>query len=347
MPPILRSFMRSALAGMLAAAIASPAPAADKVAVGTGGSASDAPFYIAYDRGFFKDEGLDVDLIVLDSGAKVIAPLGTGELDVGSGALSVGFWNALVRGVKFRIVADRGHAEPGYLYQTVFMRKDLVDSGQFKSLKDLKGMRMGFAAQGVTSLSLLNEATKFAGIKFEDVTPVYLSFPQQIAALQNKALDGTLLIEPQATVAVNAGYGVRFMDTNEFYPYQQISVIFYSDKFARERKDVADKFMRAWLRGVRAYNDAIKGGKIAGPGADEVVQTMAKSFNMKPALVREMYSQAVHVDGAVNGAGIQKDLDFFLKQGWVNGQIKASDVIDMSFAQKASAELGAYQRKSQ
>ena len=341
------SLILTALAGVLAASIAGEAQAIDKVVVGTGGSASDAPFYIAYDRGFFKDEGLDVDLIVLDSGAKVIAPLGTGELDVGSGALSVGFWNALVRGVKFRIVADRGHTEKGYLYQSVFMRKDLIDSGKFKSLADLKGMRMGFAAQGVTSLSLLNEAAKFAGIKFEDVIPVYLSFPQQIAALQNKGLDGSFLIEPQATAAVNAGYGVRFMDTNEFYPHQQISVIFYSDKFARERKDVADKFMRAWLRGVRAYNDALAGGKIAGPGADAVVQTMAKSFNMNPALVREMYSQAVDVSGAVNAAGIQKDLDFFLQQGWVTGQIKASDVIDMSFASKASADLGAYQRKSQ
>ena len=344
MAPSLRLPIRAALAGVLAANFATAAQAADKVAVGTGGSASDAPFYIAYDKGFFKDEGLDVDLIVLDSGAKVIAPLGTGELDVGSGALSVGFWNALVRGIKFRIVADRGHAQPGYLYQTVFMRKDLIDSGQFKSLKDLKGLRMGFAAQGVTSLSLLNEAAKYAGIKFEDITPVYLSFPQQIAALQNKALDGTLLIEPQATVAVNAGYGVRFMDTNEFYPYQQISVIFFSDKFATQRKDVAEKFMRAWLRGVRSYNDAIKDGKIV--GADEIVATMAKSFNMNPVLVREMYSQAVDVTGAVNAAGVQKDLDFFLAQGWVTGQIKASDVIDMSFAQKASAELGPYQRKS-
>ena len=344
MAPSLRLPIRAALAGVLAANFAIAAQAADKVAVGTGGSASDAPFHIAYDKGFFKDEGLDVDLIVLDSGAKVIAPLGTGELDVGSGALSVGFWNALVRGIKFRIVADRGHAQPGYLYQTVFIRKDLVDSGQFKSLKDLKGLRMGFAAQGVTSLSLLNEAAKYAGIKFEDITPVYLSFPQQIAALQNKALDGTLLIEPQATVAVNAGYGVRFMDTNEFYPYQQISVIFFSDKFATQRKDVAEKFMRAWLRGVRSYNDAIKDGKIV--GADEIVATMAKSFNMNPVLVREMYSQAVDVTGAVNAAGVQKDLDFFLAQGWVTGQIKASDVIDMSFAQKASAELGPYQRKS-
>jgi NitT/TauT family transport system substrate-binding protein len=346
MPHVWLAMIWTALA-LLEASFASAAQAADKVAVGTGGSASDAPFYIAYDKGFFKDEGLDVDLIVLDSGAKVIAPLGTGELDVGSGALSVGFWNALLRGVKFRIVADRGHAEPGYLYQTVFMRKDLVDGGQFKSLADLKGMRMGFAAQGVTSLSLLNEAAKFAGIKYEDVVPVYLSFPQQIAALQNKALDGTFLIEPQATAAVNAGYGVRFMDTNVFYPHQQISTIFYSDKFARERKDVADKFMRAWLRGVRAYNDAIKGGKIAGSGADEVVQTMAKNFNMKPELIRDMYSQAVDVDGAVNAAGIQKDLDFFQKQGMVAGQIKASEVIDMSFARNASAGLGPYQRKPQ
>src|SRR5262249_38912653 len=196
-------------------------------------------------------------------------------------------------------------------YQTGFMRRDLIDSGQFKSLADLKGKRMGFAAQGVTSLSLLNEAAKFAGIKFEDMTPVYLSFAQQIAALQNKALDGTLLIEPQATVAVNAGYGVRFMDTNVFYPNQQISVIFYSDKFVNERKAVADKFMRAWLRGVRVYNDAVKGGKLAGSGADDVVATIAKSFNMNPTLVREMYAQAVHVDGSVNAAGIQRDLDFF------------------------------------
>jgi len=158
---------------------------------------------------------------------------------------------------------------------------------------------MGFAAQGVTALSLLNEATKFAGIRFEDVTPVYLSFPQQIAALQNKALDGTLLIEPQATVAVNAGIGVRFMDTNMFYPRQQISVIFYSDKFATERKDTAEKFMRGWLRGVRAYNDAVKDGKIAGKGADEVVETISKNFNLEPKLVREMYSQAVDPTGAV------------------------------------------------
>ena len=231
--------MAATLAGVMLA-MSAAAQAADSVTVGTGGSASDAPFYIAQDRGYFKDENLDVKLLVLDSGAKVIAPLGTGELDVGSGALSVGFWNALVRGVKFRVVADRGHTEKGFYYQSVFMRKDLVDSGAMKSLKDLVGKRMGFAAQGVTSLSLLNEAAKSVGFKFEDVTPVYLSFPSQIAAMQNGALDGSFLIEPQATVAASAGYGVRFMNTDDFYPHQQISVLFYSEKFATERAEVAE-----------------------------------------------------------------------------------------------------------
>jgi NitT/TauT family transport system substrate-binding protein len=333
------------LAAVLGASLANDAHAADRVKIGTGGSASDAPFYIAQDKGFFKDEGLEVDLIVLDSGAKVIAPLGTGELDVGSGALSVGFWNAMVRGVKFRIVADRGHTEKGYLYQTVFMRKDLIDSGQVKTLKDLKGKRMGFAAQGVTSLSLMNEMANYAGISYGDMIPVYLSFPQQIAALQNKALDGSFLIEPQATAAVNAGIGVRFVDTNEFYPNQQISVIFYSEKFATDRRAVADRLMRAWIRGVRAYNDTIQGGKIAAPGSADIVQIMSTNFNMKPELIREMYSTAVDVNGAVNAAGIQKDLDFFLKQGWVTGQIKSGDVIDMSYAQKAASALGPYKKK--
>ena len=57
MAPSLRLPIRAALAGVLAANFAIAAQAADKVAVGTGGSVSDAPFYIAYDKGFFKDEG--------------------------------------------------------------------------------------------------------------------------------------------------------------------------------------------------------------------------------------------------------------------------------------------------
>ncbi len=340
-----RAAAAAALLGLLALLPGPRGVRAETVAVGIGGSASDAPLYIAQQKGYFRDEGLEVRLVVLDTGAKIIAPLATGELQVGSGALSVGFYNAIERGVKIRIVADRGHTEPGYFYQSVFIRKDLIDSGAFRSLKDLKGKRIGFAAPGVTALSLLNEAAKAAGIAYDDVTPVFLSFPQQAVALENKGIDGAMFIEPQATELVRQGIGVRFMNTEEFYPHDQITVLFYSDKFATERHDAGLRFMKAWLRAVRFYNDALVEGKIAGPGADDITQIMVKAFKLTPEIVRDMYSQAVDPDGKVILASMQKDLDFFRSKGWVKNPLRLQDIVDMSFAERASAELGPYRRK--
>ena len=336
-----------AVVSSVASVAAHPAEAADKVQVGTGGSAGDAPFYIAEARGYFKAADLDVTVLVLDSGAKVIAPLGTGELDAGSGALSVAFYNAIARGIRFRIVADRGHTEPGFhLYQTIFIRRDLIDSGRFKSLADLKGARFGFAASGVASLSVLNEAARLGGLQFEDVTTVFMPFPQMIAAFENKAIDGAIYIEPQATLMVKRGMGVRFMGTESFYPGQQISVIFFSDKFATERAAVAQRFIKAWLKAVRDYNDALDGGRLVAKGAEPVVDIVAQNFNLKPDIVRDMYSHAVSPTGAINKAALQKDLDFFVSKGWVTSPPRLDDIIDMSFAAKANADLGPYTKQA-
>jgi NitT/TauT family transport system substrate-binding protein len=75
------------------------AAAAERINVAVIGSMVDTPFYIARDKDFFKNEGLDVNFVSFDSGAKAIVPLATGELDIGSGALSVAFYNAMGRGV--------------------------------------------------------------------------------------------------------------------------------------------------------------------------------------------------------------------------------------------------------
>jgi NitT/TauT family transport system substrate-binding protein len=340
---LARTFKRIRAPVMLIACLftASSAQAADKVRVGVGGSSSDAPLYLAKDLGFFGDEGLDVDIINLDSGAKIMAPLGTGELDVGAGALSVGFYNILGRGVKLKIVADRGHTDATSLYQTVFIRKDLVDSGRYKTLRDLKGLRMGYAAAGVTSLSLMNEASKAAGISFDDTTPVFMPFPNMVAALQNKALDGALLIEPQETQIERLGLGVRMQNTNDFYPNQQISVIFYSEKFATEHRDVALRFMKSWLRGVRAMRDSIENGKIA-PTATKTLGVLTKNLDMPADILTAIYMNAVNASGDINRVGIEKDLAFFNSQGWVTDPVDLDKVIDLSFAKEANRLLGPY-----
>jgi NitT/TauT family transport system substrate-binding protein len=321
------------------------ASATDKVNVGLGGSSVDTPFYLARDKGFFKDEDIDVNFIVFASGAGEIAPLGTGELDVGSGAASVGLYNAIARGVGIRVVADKGHTAPGYQYQSLIVRKSLIDSGEFKSLKDLKGKRVGMAAQGVTTLSYLNQAAKAGGISFSDVTPVFMPMPDQVAAMKNDALDASILPEPPGTLIVDAGIGVRFMNTEDFYPYGEVTMVFYGEKFLQEKPELARRFMRAYLRGVRAYNDTLKEGRVQASATD-MVALMVKYFKLTPELVTKMYAPAVDPNGMIQVKSMQKDLDFFREQGWVKQPIDLTNVIDMSIAEKASADLGPYVHNS-
>ena len=67
------------------------------------------------------------------------------------------------------------------------MRKDLADSGRYKSLADLKGMTIATASQGAGSESSLNEALKKGGLKFTDVNVVYMGFPEMLAAFRTRA----------------------------------------------------------------------------------------------------------------------------------------------------------------
>ena len=87
------------------------------VTVGLPAVVTDAPFFIAQANGYFKDEGLTVHFEDFASAAKMIAPLGAGEIDVGAGAPSVGLYNAVARGIGIKIVADKGHIAPGYGWQ--------------------------------------------------------------------------------------------------------------------------------------------------------------------------------------------------------------------------------------
>jgi NitT/TauT family transport system substrate-binding protein len=339
---VTRTIAHFGFVAFLVLVCGAPTQAADKINLAVIGSAVDTPFYIARDKGYFKDEDLEVNFINFDSGARVIVPLATGDLDIGSGALSVSFYNAMARGVLIRIVADKGHTAPGFYYQSVFVRKDLIDDGAVRGLKDLKGKRMGFAAPGVTALSVVNEAATAAGISFDDIEPVYMNFPMQVVALKNRAIDASILVEPAATLAANEGFGVRFMNTEEFYPNDQIAAVFYTHRFASARPDAARKFMQAYLRGLRTYTDALTDGRLVGPKAREVADTMVTNFRLRPELIAQMYSPALDPDGALSTASIRKDFGFFRNKGWLTGSLDLDQVIDTSIAKKASAELGPY-----
>jgi len=339
--PVLR------LVALGAAVVASLSVASAQTTVGVGMTnvSSDASFFIADKKGYFRDEGIAVTMTPFASAAKMIAPLGTGQLEVGGGTVAAGLYNAVERGINMKIVADKASVKDGYEYSTLLVRKDLVDSGRYRSLADLKGMNVATGAQGSGSESSLNEALKKAGLKFADVNVVYMGFPEMLAAFKNKGIDACITNEPTVTRAIQGGFAVRG-SKDTIYPGQQTAVVLFSDEFIKQRA-VAQKFMNAYIRALRDYNDALKDGRLAGPGADGIIAILNEYTNIKdPAAYRAMTPFAANPDGHVNAASLKNDFEFFRERNLVSGRITVDQVVDNSFADEAMRKLGKYQPKN-
>ena len=334
------------LSGLALDAARAPADAAEQVKIGISRTISDAGYYMADAMGFFRDEGIDVSITGFNSAAQMIAPLGTGELDVGGGTVSAGFYNAVGRGILMKIVADQASIKPGYGYSSLMVRKDLVDSGRYKSFADLKGMKVAIGAPGTGTASALNEALKKGGLKYSDVDVV--GFPEHLPTYRNKGIDASITNEPTMTRAIEDGVAVRVAGNDITYPDQQTAVTFYADNFIRNRRDVAERFMRAYLRGVRMYNDALKDGRLAGPKANEVIPILVKYTTIKDeSMFRRMVPSYCNPDGEVNVTSLKKDLEFFRELGLIEKKDASVDgVVDSSFAKAAVAKLGPYRAQA-
>jgi NitT/TauT family transport system substrate-binding protein len=315
-----------------------------QVRIGTARTMSDSGYYLADALGFFRDEGIAVTLTGFNSAAKMIVPLGTGELDVGGGTVSAALYNAVARGINLKIVADQASMKPGYGYSSLMVRKDLVDSGRYKGFADLKGLKVAIGAPGTGTASALNETLKRGGLTYGDVEVVYLGFPEHLPAYTNRGIDASITNEPTMTRAIEAGVAVRIVGNDVTYPDQQTAVVFYADDFIRNRRDVAERFMRAYLRGIRFYNDALKDGHLAGPRAEEVIRVLVANTPIKDAaLYRRVVPSAVNPDGGVNMTGLRRDLDFFRELGLIESRDMTVDrVVDNSFVKAALEKLGPY-----
>ena len=319
----------------------------DVVKVGLTNVATDIGLFVAHKRGYFKDEGLDVQFTTFDSAARMMAPFAAGDLDVSAGAPSAGFFNAVGRGIDMRIVADKVSTPPGRPSQTLVVRKALVESGRFKTLADLKGLRFANTAPGTAAWGTMYRILAKAGLKPSDVDLVSLGFPQQVIALANGAIDVALPAEPMTTEAVGKGYGVKVITDDEVFPYHQIAVIFYSGKFSKERPDAARKFMKAFIRGVRDHNDAIdEKGMFVGAKGEGIIAILNEYTSIKdPAFYRSFPLAFCNPDGTLNVDSIRQDYAAFKTAGFITNDIDPEKAIDMSFLDAALKELRPYKKK--
>jgi len=316
---------------------AAPTQAAPtKVKVGQIGAVSYAGIFIAQEKGFFKSEGLDVELITFKAAPQTLPALATDEVQLSGSAVTPALFNAFARGITMKLIADKGRVSQGFGWAAIVIRSDLADT--IKDFKDLKGRKFAVLGKGVSSTAQLGKALELGKIQPSEIEMIELGLPEMVAALSNKAIDGATLLEPFVTFATARNVGVRWKGMEEFLPFTgQNGVIIASQKFVEQKPDAARRWMTAYLKGTRAYVDAVT----RGIDRDSINAILAKHTAIKDiAVLTKIAPTGFDPNGRMEVKSLEADQDWFLKLGLQQARADLGKVIDYRFADYAVSRLG-------
>ncbi|RMF79013.1 MAG: hypothetical protein D6737_12925, partial [Chloroflexi bacterium] len=257
-----------------------------------------APYFVAKDKGYFEDLGLDVELELFRSGDPMIAPLSLGQLDVGGGEIGPALINAVNAGLDVRVVGGHSSQPPGFGAVPLIVRDDLVESGEVTSVADLAGKRLAINIERGVAEYLLNSALSQFGLSIDDVEIVAIPFPEMPAALANDAIDGAILPHPLAGQPLASGEGVVLMNGDEVANNPQNGVIYFGKRMLEEEnREVAVRFLMAFLMAARDMQD---GEDYTFRDDPEIVSTIAAWTGVPEAAVQNGVAYYVQPNGQIN-----------------------------------------------
>ena len=202
---------------------------------------SDAGLFIANDKGYFREQGFEIQSLLFQNAQQMVSPLGAGQLDVGGGATSASLLNAVARDVPIRIVADKGSTPPGFGFQGLVVRKELIDRGAFSGCSSFKGYRIAVSGRRPEPRACDRRACPprlwIGNARYPESCRLS-SFPDMPAAARNGAIDAAILIEPLLTNSLANGTIGLYKRTDEFYPNQQIAVLLYAPHMITQQRPV-------------------------------------------------------------------------------------------------------------
>ncbi|ASF38247.1 taurine ABC transporter substrate-binding protein [Halobacillus halophilus] len=308
------------------------------VMIAEDGAASGAGFYIAKEKGYFDDYNIDVKFTQFANSDDMLPALAAGEIDIAGGVSTASFFNAIAQGIDVKIIADKGHYIKGDSYFSFVIREELKD--EIKDYSDLKGKRVAVSSQNAVDDYIFRSMLEHAGLKESDVEFVLMSdFGNMLAAMGNGSIDAALQIEPLITQGIEQGLHVRLGDATDFAPDAQIAMVLGSPEFIEQETDVSLRFMAAYLKGVRDYNDAF----IKGEGKEEVIDIMTKHTALKdPALWEKVAITGLDPNGRMFTKDIKKQYEMYKENGAIRGEFDFETSIDTSMTEKAVEVLGEY-----
>jgi NitT/TauT family transport system substrate-binding protein len=314
------------------------APAsAQKITIAIVPSVPGGTTYVALDKGYFRDAGLDVDIERIDSLGKAVAFLATNQMQVAQGGINAGFYNSVAQGLPVSLALESGSSPT---YHQILVRTELKD--KIRTPADLKDRSVGLSSHGSTSMYEVASVLASAGLTLKDVDAKNLAFSQMAAAMANGALDAAMEVAPFTERIIEQNIGVPWIDPDDYIhplPMSSVGYIVNLD-WARQNREPARKLFLALARAGRDYCQAYHHG----PNRAEIIDIFLKyRIGTDRDLLDRMAWQARNPNGEFNVASILDMQSFFQRTGLIKQTSPAEKLVDPSYAADVAKELGPFE----
>ena len=271
------------------------------------------PIYVTQDKGFFKDQGLDVLVVMFNAGATNLQALIGGDVQIMAGAVP-----------ETVLARASGMDIKNFWAISNLMPFQIYGATSFKSLKEAKGKKFAISRFGSLSEFLTRSSLRQYGVDAKEVTMLQIgATPARFTALAGGIVDATVLWFPVTERAKATGL-TKLYDLKELYPdWTNVGFIARESWLAKE-KEQAVKFLRAYRRGVRHTRE----------NRDDGIKALRKYVQLDAAEAAagyDEYRDSFPLDGRILDRGIAVTVEQELETGRLKRKIPVSEMVDPTF----------------
>jgi NitT/TauT family transport system substrate-binding protein len=331
--------VRRALLGALvgAAALIGTTAAAEPVKLGVLRLTSHAGNFVAVERGYFAEEGLEVELEFFQAAGPMAVAIASGDIDFGVTAISGALINLAEKGA-IKVIGGALTEEPGIEGQKILASNAAYEAG-LTSPAALGGHSFGITQTGSSFHYMASQIAAQEGIAMDALrlTPLQ-KVGAVIGALKSGQIDAWPIVPHIAGALDGSGAAKIIGSVADYIPDYQVTTVFTSADTAANRRDLVQRFLRGYSKGVADYNAAL----VDRTEGDAAAEDMTRLIHLyvytdrpyeKAAPSIQAGAMRLQPNAKLNVGSVRHQLEWFQSEGLVGDGITLDMLVDASFVE--------------